>query len=379
MPDLNVNRPSPSSYSDASAKTYSGRGRAAKTADDDGPHRLLGGGPVADIRRASESSDEMSSAMAQFRLRANRQEENRGMAQSYDYLLEEDAPNKIRAILGAAWVSPEELMRLLHKAFDDVSDRWLALQALHAQRHTLGAAQQLAIETALTQAEAAPPDEIRARKAGVHCAVKARLYGHAMTLPFAPKLLRAAYRSFLTTEAPDIEIYQTWIAGFGAERREQVLDFMEGAIVDDMRAGDPSSTPGQFTSSLGRLTTLRGLRTCEHSFVRLVSESALAAPFNSSEKDWLHFLLVILTDPAALDESLRYTMGVSAIVREMRDHSRFLNLLLFACQRLPGEPLLTPGARDIILTGLRELGGAAYARESSAGAADPVSRHRRSV
>jgi type III secretion protein W len=380
VPDLNVHRPSPSSYSDVSAKTYSGRQRATRTSDDDdGPQRLITGGPVADIRRASESSDEMSSAMAQFRLRANRKEENRGMAQSYDYILEEDAPNKIREILGAAWVSPEELTRLLHKAFDDVSDRWLALQALDTQRHLLSAAQQLALETVIAQAEAAPPEEIRARKAGVHCAVKARLYGHAMTLEFAPNLLRAAYRSFLTADAPDIEIYQTWISGFGFARREQVLDFMEGAIVDDMRADDPSSTPGQFTSSLGRLTTLRSLRTLEHGFVLLVSGSALAAPFNSSEKDWLHFLLVILTDPTALDESLRYTMGVGAITREIREHSQLLNLLLFACQKLPGEPLQCQEDRDAIITGLRDLGTAAYARESSAAAADPVSRHRRSV
>ncbi|VVD90624.1 SepL/TyeA/HrpJ family type III secretion system gatekeeper [Pandoraea capi] len=381
MASLDVIRPSPSSsFSESAARTSSGRQRATRTADDDdGPHRLLSGGPVADIRRAAESSDEMSSALAQFRLRANRKEENRGMAQSYDYILEEDAPNKIREILGASWVSAEELTRLLREAFDDISDRWVALQALATQHKTLRAEQQLALEVVIAEAQAAPPEEIRARKAGVHCAIKARLVGHQMALDFAPNLLRAAYRSFLTTEAPDIELYQTWISGFGFERREQVLIFMEGAIVDDMRAEDPSSTPPQFASSLERLGTLRRLRTCEHSFVLHVSRSALAAPFNASERDWLHFLLVVLTDAMGLDESLRYTMGVNALLRENGDHARLINLLLLACQQLPGEPLQTQDNRDTLLGGLRDLGGAAYARESSARAVDPTSRHRRSV
>ncbi|VVD77396.1 type III secretion system gatekeeper subunit SctW [Pandoraea anhela] len=381
MASLDVIRSSPSSsFSESTAKTSSGRQRATRMADDDdGPQRLLSGGPVADIRRASESSDEMSSAMAQFRLRANRQEENRGMAQSYDYILEEDAPNKIREILGASWVTPEELTRLLRRAFDDVSDRWLALQAIATQRASLRVDQQLVLEAVIAEAQAAPPEEIRERKAGVHCAIKARLVGHHMALDFAPNMLRAAYRSFLTTESSDIEIYQTWISGFGAERREQVLVFMEGAIVDDMRAEDPSSTPPQFASSLARLGTLRRLRACERSFVLRVSGSALAAPFNANEKDWLHFLLAVLTDPMALDESLRYTMGVNALLHDNRDHARLINLLLFACHQLPGEPLQTQENRDLLLEGLQALGGVAYARESSAHAADPVSRNRRSA
>lgn len=380
MTSLDGVRTSPTTFSETSAKTHSNRQRAGQTADDDDGHlHLLSGGPVDQIRRAYDASDEMSSAMSQFRMRLLRRDEDRGMEQSYAYLLEEDAPNKIREILGTPWISPETLTRLLHDAFPDVSDRWMALQALHSQRTTFSAAQQLALEAVIAQAEAAPPQEIRERRAGIHCAIKARLIGHAMGLEFAPAMLRAAYRNFLSTEAPDIEIYQTWIAGFGAERRAQVLQFMEGALVDDMQSADPSSTPQEFLTPLERLGILRRLRACERTFVMQVSASPLAAPFNAREADWLCFVLVILTDPLALDDAMRDVTGQAAMVHDNGAHGRLIGLLYRACSELPGEPLQRQDARDVLLESLRDMAGAAYRGERSDAAADPVSRHRRSA
>jgi len=378
---LEAIRPSSSSISQTVA-TSQGRQRAVRSHDDeDGPQRILSGGPVADIRKTLESADEMSSVMAQFRLRTMRKEENRGMAQSYDYILEEDAPNKILAILGASWVTAEGLSRLLKDAFDDVTDRWLALQALDTQRESLDSAQQQALTEAIQLAQDAPRKEIRERKAGIHCAIKARLSAKQMPLEFGPRMLRAAYREFLINDAgtPDIDIYQSWISRFGYTRREQVLNFIEATFVDDMRSLDPSSTQAEALSPTQRLNVLKRLRSCERTFVQRVSTSPFAEPFNANEEDWLHFVLAILTDPRALDECMSAVAGPAALLQDNGAHGRLIGLLYRACSDLPGEPLQTQEARDVLLDGLRDLADAAYRRERSDRASDPVSRHRRSV
>jgi type III secretion protein W len=377
---LDAIRHSPS-FSEAPAKPQGGRFSAAKAVeDDDGPLRLLTGGPVSDIVRAACSADEGTAAGAQFGVRSSlRRREGQSVDDSYAYLLDEDAPQKIRAILATTWVSPEALTRLLYDAFADISDRWLALQVLVTERDTLDAHRQAALDTVLAQAQDVPADAVRERKAGIHCAIKARLTSVEMRLEYTPAMLRATYRSFLSSDAPDIEVYQSWIAGFGYERRALVLQFVEGALVDDMQSADPSCTPTGFLTPLARLGILRRLRSCERTFVAQVSQSPHAAPFNSREEDWLHFVLAVLTDPATLDESMREVTGSAALLHDNGAHGRLIGLLHRACSALPGEPLQTPQAREALLDGLRLLAGSAYRGERSDGALDPVSRHRRSV
>ncbi|WP_176398996.1 type III secretion system gatekeeper subunit SctW [Pandoraea sp. PE-S2T-3] len=368
-------------FAQTQEKTAASRHRASQMAeDDDGPTRQILAGPVADIQRAQNASDEMSAAMAQFRSRALRSsEERRSLDDSYAHLLDESAPNKIQRILAATWASPETLARMLCVDFPDVSDRWLALRILISQRESLAPAQQHALDTLLAQAEAAPPQEVRERLAGVHCAIKARLANAGMPLGYTPAMLRAAYRNFLCGDEADVEIYQNWIAGFGFDRRTQVLHFMEGALVDDMRANDPSSTAREFLLPLTRLAVLRRLRTCEATFITRVSTSPLARPFNDRAQDWLHFLLAILTDPQALDGALRDVTGDAAMRQGFDAHGKLIGLLQRACQLLPGEPLQTQDARDAVLDGLLRFAEAAYRREPVAAGADPVSRDRRSV
>lgn len=363
-------------------KTAASHHQATRMADDDddGASQRILGGPVADVRRAQDASDEMSSAMAQFRSRALRSaEERRGLDDSYAHLLDDSAPDKVQRILAASWASPEELGRMLTTEFPDVSDRWLAIKVLISQRDLLSPEQQTALDSVLAQAEAAPPEEVRHRLAGIHCAIKARLCSNEMPLAYTPSMLRAAYRNFLCGEVSDIEIYQNWIGDFGFARRAQVLHFMEGALVDDMRANDPSSTAREFLSPLSQLGVLRRLRTCESTFVAQVSTSPMARPFNDRERDWLHFLLAILTDPAALDEALRDVTGDAAMLQGFDAHSRLIGLLQRACGALPGEPLQTQEARDAVLDGLKTFADAAYRRETVVMNADPVSRDRRSA
>ncbi|VVD64307.1 SepL/TyeA/HrpJ family type III secretion system gatekeeper [Pandoraea iniqua] len=362
-------------------KTTASRHRSTRMAeDDDGPPRQVLAGPVADVQRAQNAADEMSAAMAQFRSRALRSsEERRGLDDSYAHLLDESAPDKIQRILAATWTSPDELARRLSADFPDVSDRWLALRILIAQRETLAPEQQAVLDAVLAQAETAPPQEVRERLAGIHCAIKARLAHTGMPLAYTPSMLRAAYRNFLCGDEADVEVYQNWVAGFGFERRTQVLHFMEGALVDDMRANDPSSSAREFLLPLARLAVLRRLRTCETAFITRVSTSPLARPFNDRAQDWLHFLLAILTDPQALDGALRDVTGDAAMRQGFDAHGKLIGLLQRACRMLPGEPLQTPDARDAVLDGLLRFADAAYRREPVAAAADPASRHRRSA
>ncbi|GAB3629533.1 SepL/TyeA/HrpJ family type III secretion system gatekeeper [Pandoraea terrae] len=339
--------------------------RESTVADDDatGPAlrgvKLVNTGPVAQMRRAAEMVDEMSAGMTQFRVRRQYGDERTRMEESYERILEEEAPAHIEKIQSAPYATLDHLRRMLRERFPDVSDRFLAIRALLQQCGGGDPERHAILQTLRDEVAAeAPP---KALYGGMNCALKARLFGSAMEV--TPSLLRAAYRSFLMSQSADIEVYASWIATFGHQRRIDVLHFMERALVDDCRAIVPSCSAAEFGNLLGRLCQVRRLRSGEAAFIGQVMASRCAMSFNDREKDWIYFYVGILSRPASLDSLLAEISAERAMQRGYDDHGQLIEMLRCACGSLPDDIFADPAIKLALLHQFEHLAQTAYRLE----------------
>nr|WP_269212376.1 type III secretion system gatekeeper subunit SctW [Chromobacterium vaccinii] len=317
--------------------------------------------PAALLQRAAQSSDEMAAVLTQFRSRRDYDKKRGNLADSFERVLDEDALPKAEAVLKVVQsheVPAEELLRRVRSQFPDDSDLILVLRQL-ARRKQLDEVSRKRLQALLAQAEEeADPQQL---KAGVNSALKAKLFGKALDLN--PGLLRASYRQFLQSEAPEAAIYQDWVASYGYPQRGVVLDFIEGALLADIDSLDPSCSRLEFGNLLGRLTQLKLLRSADGLFVGKLLGNPLVRGFNSSEADWLFLLLSLLQQPQQVDELLAETVGDTALLSRHADRSSLLYALYQACKALP--PRLFPDEEwmDALLDEFRHLAGIAYRHE----------------
>ncbi|MEO2215493.1 type III secretion system gatekeeper subunit SctW [Chromobacterium vaccinii] len=317
--------------------------------------------PAALLQRAAQSSDEMAAVLTQFRSRRDYDKKRGNLADSFERVLDEDALPKAEAVLKVVQsheVPAEELLRRVRSQFPDDSDLILVLRQL-ARRKQLDEVSRKRLQALLAQAEEeADPQQL---KAGVNSALKAKLFGKALDLN--PGLLRASYRQFLQSEAPEAAIYQDWVASYGYLQRGVVLDFIEGALLADIDSLDPSCSRLEFGNLLGRLTQLKLLRSADGLFVGKLLGNPLVRGFNSSEADWLFLLLSLLQQPQQVDELLAETVGDTALLSRHADRSSLLYALYQACKALP--PRLFPDEEwmDALLDEFRHLAGIAYRHE----------------
>ncbi|MEO9382999.1 YopN/LcrE/InvE/MxiC type III secretion system gatekeeper [Chromobacterium phragmitis] len=317
--------------------------------------------PAAEVQRFVQSTDEMSAVMTQFRNRRDFDKKLGALADSFERVLDEDTLPKAQRILQVAkthGVSAEELLRQARALFPDASDLVLVLREL-LRRRQLDEVVRKRLQALLTQVE--EEAEPKPLKAGINCALKARLFGKALNL--SPGLLRASYRSFLESEAPEAEVYADWVASYGHQRRATVLDFMEGALLADIDSQDASCSRLEFGQLLGRLTQLKLLRSADGQFVGQLLANPLARRFNPEEADWLVLLLSLLQQPQEVDALLADTVGKEALLKRHADRSALLQALYQACKALP--PRLFPEEvwQPALLEALRELAGIAYKHE----------------
>ncbi|KUM02139.1 YopN/LcrE/InvE/MxiC type III secretion system gatekeeper [Chromobacterium subtsugae] len=317
--------------------------------------------PAAELQRFAQSSDEMAAALTMFRNRRDYDKKQGGLADSFERVLDEEALPKSRQLLQVAkahGLTAEELLRQARALFPDDSDLALVLREL-LRRHQLDEVERKRLKALLKQVEeqAAP----RPFKAGINCALKARLFGKALDL--SPGLLRASYRQFLESDAPEAEIYQDWVASYGCQRRAAVLDFIEGALLADIDAQDPSCSGLEFGRLLGRLSQLKALRSADALFVGRMLANPLARRFNPAEADWLLLLLSLLQQPQDVDALLADTVGEAALLSRHADHSALLQTLYQACKALPPGLFADEAWQPALLEEFRRLAGVAYRRE----------------
>lgn len=309
---------------------------------------------------ALEIAENGAEEMAQLRtLFANRRdfEKKRGsLEENYDQVLETDAPEKIEkivALLDAGEVSIESLLQYAGSLFPDPSDLVLVLTELLRQKKNQKV-EQATLQAALEEAiqRAAP----KTLKSGVNVALKARLFAARMSA--SPAQLRQCYRQFLENLELAVSLYQGWVNDFGADRRAQVVDFIESALFADMHAHDPSCTRPEFGGLLAALRQLRMLRSSDDRFVL-----SLKTAWQMDEQMSLLLLLALLQNPYEVRELIGQMLGDGLRMAAPRDRSVLIQCLLSGFRWIPEELFVLADAREHLLTELAEMADQFYRHE----------------
>ena len=321
---------------------------------------LEGADPGADIQRLLQSGEEMSAMLTQFRRRGDDDKKNGLLGDSFERVLDEDALPKSQQILSIAQTQGglAELLLQARSLFPDESDLILVLRAL-LRRRQLDALTQKKLQAALLEVETQA--EPRRLKAGMNCALKARLFGKALLL--SPALLRACYRNFLESDAASVSIYEDWIASFGYRKREQVLDFCESSLLVDIDAQDPSCSHLEFGNRLGKLNQLKLLRSAEMVFVRSLLNNPLLCQHNDSEADWLLFMLMLVQFPSGIDALLLEVLGQPILLATHAQRATLLQTIRQACKLLPLALFSDETERPVLFEEFDRLADVSYHRE----------------
>lgn len=317
--------------------------------------------PAAEVQRFVQSTDEMAAAMTQFRNRRDYEKKSDHLTDSFERVLEEDALPKAKQILRIARqhkVSAEELLKQARALFPDESDLVLVLREM-LRRWTMDEVVAKRLQALILQVEEqADPQTL---KAGINCALKSRLFGKALDL--RPGLLRASYRQFLQSEAPEIEVYADWIGSYGYQRRVLILDFIESAMLADINSLDASCSRLEFGYLLGRLGQLKLLRSSDALFVHPLLANPVTVAFNPHEEDWLLLMLSLLQQPQSLDALLADMVGRRTLFSRHYEHSCLLQALYMACKALPPSLFPDDDGQEVTLDALRHMSSIAYRHE----------------
>lgn len=287
--------------------------------------------PGAMRQRFVDSTDEMSAAMAQFRNRRALLKTDSG-EDRFERVLDDDVLPKVQQVLRAAQTFgvSAELLAQLRSMFPDDSDLLLVLREL-LRRRQMEALTRKRLERAKAEVEATSVP--RRVKAGINCAIKARLFG--TLLQRQASLLRESYRQFLEGMQSNIETYEVWITSYGFQHREQVLNFIEEALTTDVMSLDPSCSSIEFGDLLNKLTQLKLLRSADGLFVRHLLRYPLVREHNDCESDWVVFMLATLQAPEEIDQTLDDMLGEALLLTTHVDRSTLLQLIRQACHSLP--------------------------------------------
>ncbi|WP_258089429.1 type III secretion system gatekeeper subunit SctW [Serratia liquefaciens] len=302
--------------------------------------------PAALLQRFSDSVDEMSVLLSQFRHRRDFEKKvGASNTSSFEQVLDDDVLPKVDTLLKIA-AGPEgktisTLLSQLRLLFPDVSDLVVVLREL-LRRRDMDKVVKSRLQKLLQHVEqTANP---RRLKAGINVALKARLFGKALQL--SPALARETYRNFLESDEHEIELYQDWISTYGAEKRAFVIDFMESSLLADIDAQDPSCSQIEFGGLLQRLLQLKLIRTSDILFIGMVFKNRLLFELEPNEEEWLLFMFCLLQSPKDIKELLESLLYGKIMLCKPRDRGGIFQTLYQACVKLPRE--LFVEADDII-------------------------------
>ncbi|QJU42326.1 type III secretion system gatekeeper subunit SctW [Serratia marcescens] len=332
---------------------------------DDGGRDLEELTPASLLQRFSDSVDEMSVLLTQFRNRRDFEKKiSSSSDSSFEQVLDEDVHPKVCAILkitaGAEGANLNFLMRQIRSLFPDDSDIVLVLREL-LRRRSLDEITKKRLKTLLQKVEAqANP---RRLKAGINVALKARLFEKSLDL--SPALIRESYREFLESDANETIVYQDWIATYGVEKRTLVVDFMESSLLTDMDAQDPSCSKIEFGHLLQRLIQLKLIRSSDANFLKVIFNNTIISAFNSSEREWLVFMFCVLEHPGEIKKLLEELLQELMRLSGYRDRGCILQTIYQACINLPGKLFSEPAYMDVLVKELEQLITIVYRNESA--------------
>ncbi|TKI05086.1 type III secretion system gatekeeper subunit SctW [Martelella alba] len=317
--------------------------------------------PAGQVQKFVQSSDELSAAASQFANRRLFEKKGNAATDSFERVLDEDATPKARALLRVAAVRGESLAFLLRYArslFPDDSDLIMVLREL--LRRETDKTQKKRLQALLDEAESEGLS--RDTKAGINCALKARLFGHSH-LALKPGLLRGSYRRFLSGEGNGTEDYKDWIAAYGFQHRADVLHFIEAALLADIDSLDPSCSRREFGDLINKLGHLKRLRSGDAAFIRKLSSHPATGELDKSEAEWLVLFFSFLQYPERPGEHLYAVLGERFLMAGHGIHSTIIQAIFQACKSLPIELFDNAESLPVMLDKLRDLAAIAYGRE----------------
>lgn len=303
--------------------------------------------------------EDLSGLMAQFG-RKSRLEKDKPFPANYDRVLQEDVQHRVEAMLTIVADDTLSLQAMLAQArqlFPDDSDLVLVLREM-LRRKTLDEILKKRVRQLLVQVE--QQADPRRLKAGINCALKARLFGK--TLQVSGLFLRESYREFLTSDDNGVASYESWIRFYGVAKRALVLEFIDQALIADMNAVDPSCHVLEFGPFLSRIHLLHVLKTADAQMLKLLA----CQPDSTTESDCLTFLLGALQYPEAIDEALLMLLGDTFRSQSLPEQSLFLQRLLRAMTPVPGMLYAEDNGRDTVLDHLKEFAGVLFDAEQRA-------------
>jgi type III secretion protein W len=299
------------------------------------------GTPAALQQKYVDMADDMASVATQFRNRREFEKKGAVPDENFDRVLEEDVypkGQKLTAVTAAQNVSLENMMLQARSLFPDDSDLFLVLKEL-LRRKQLSQIQRNTLTAMLnTVTREADP---RALKAGVNCALKARIFGASLGLKAIR--LRQTYRRFLESDRTPLEEYEDWIACYGYQVRHVVSDFIQESLATDIRAEDPSCSLMEFGNLLVYMRKLQMLRTADREFVMALLKRKLfplnmgcRSDVDQEEKDWLFLLFGLIREDIHPEDLLRDALEQCNFKTHMA-RSVWINAVRAAYKRLPSE------------------------------------------
>jgi type III secretion system YopN/LcrE/InvE/MxiC family regulator len=300
--------------------------------------------PAALQQKYVDMADDMASVATQFRNRREFDKKGAVADENFDRVLEEDVYPKGKRLATISAVQNVSLDRLMSQArslFPDDSDLFLVLKELlkrkklsQIQRNTLTAM----LETVTREAN---PRELRA---GINCALKARLFG--VSLGLKASRLRQTYRRFLESDRTPLDEYEDWIACYGYQARHIVTDFVQESLVIDIRAEDPSCSLMEFGNLLVYMRKLQILRTADREFIMaLLKRKQFSINMDcrsdeerelQKEKSWLLLLFGLIRDDLDPEDLLCEAIAQFHLTTHMA-RSVWLNAVRAAYKKLPPE------------------------------------------
>ena len=277
-------------------------------------------------------SDDMAHLANQFRSPRQVNRKNSNYIGNFDRVLEDDIPQKTKKIVElsiAKDLTIDDLVTQTRTLFPDESDLYLVLKEI-ISRKNLTSKQIKRLE--ILQQELVKRTEPKILKAGINCALKARLFGAAIGLNAA--LLRQTYRRFLELDQMPLAVYQEWIASYGYKLRHTVLDFIEESLSTDIRSEDPSCSHIEFSYLLGNMIKLQILRTADREFILYLQSRKLAPPYLEEEAQWL-MLLCNLVDKKSEKKEILKKLVSDLLLENYAEQSTLLNSVFIAYKRLP--------------------------------------------
>lgn len=333
---------------------------AAQMADAD---RVEDTNPAALQWKLAGMADDMASVATQFRNRREFENKNAVSGDGFDKVLEDEADakaEKLVEVLAAQGGSLDALLAHARGLFPDDSDLYLVLKEL-LRRKQLSQLQRTRLEGLLSSVmQQADPKML---KGGIHCALKARLFGAALGLKAT--LLRQTYRRFLEGGRLPLEDYQDWIVSYGYKMRHIVLNFVEESLSTDIRAEDPSCSHLEFGNLLAHMHALKMLRTADYEFIKRLMSRRLVTAYEDEEADWLLLLCALIRQDLPSADLLTEMMEAARLSTHAQ-RSVWLNAVRSACKHLPQELLDQrggPASFVTVLATIDQLIDTSYAAE----------------